>query len=283
MLSSLFLAAKLLLLTTKKNPTPKIAIMLRGIPSPPPPNAPSARCVKANALDDAFGAMLLYQTTPSNNNFSGDFGSADTEDALAPSGSYERRLKDCKVSTSASVWGIPTMRLVQLKACFCLLHPHRPNSLMVVHQTGGRKTNILRTLGVIKRGIILIFIPLLTLSTNVMHKFKLSNPTWGNVGVYHLEKIFDCNRSVYQKLLHHCSEIKQSTSSALFFFLLPQFLINHPGALGIFITCAQERTLWLIAMDEVHIHMQHGLSFREEICALYVKFFRLIYGNQPSN
>jgi hypothetical protein len=135
----------------KKTPTPKIAIMLRDIPSPPLPDAPSACCVEANALDDAFNAMFLNQTTTSNYNFSGDFGGADTEDALAPSGVDERRLKDCKVSTSASVWGVPTMRPVQLEACFCLLHPHCPNSLVVVHQTGGGKTNILCTLDVIER------------------------------------------------------------------------------------------------------------------------------------
>jgi hypothetical protein len=151
-------------LTTKKIPTPKIAIMLRDVPSLPLPNAPSAHCVKANALDDAFDPLLLIQTTASNDNFSGNFGGADTEDALAPSGVDERRLKDCKVSASTSVWGVPTMRPVQLEVCFCLLHPHCPNSLMVVHQTGGRKTNILR-------GIILIIIPLLTLSADVMHNF----------------------------------------------------------------------------------------------------------------
>jgi hypothetical protein len=86
-----------------------------------------------------------------------------------------------------------------------------------------------------------------------------------------------------KKLLHRCSEFKQSMSTTLFVFLSPQFLINHPNVLDVFITCAQEQTLRLIAIDEVHIHVQHGLSFREEICALHVKFFRLIYGNQPSN
>jgi hypothetical protein len=195
--------------------------MSRDILLPPLPDAASAFCIEADALDDAFNAMLLNQTTASNNNFSGNFGSAGTEDALPPPGVDERRLKDCIVSTLSSVWGIPRMRPVQLEVCFHLLHPHRPNSLVVVHQTGGGKTHILCTLGVIKRGINLIFIPLLTLSTNVMHKFESLNPTWGNIGVYHLDKIFDCNRSAYQKILHRCSEIKQSMSSTLFVFLSP--------------------------------------------------------------
>jgi hypothetical protein len=54
---------------------------------------------------------------------------------------------------------------------------------MVVHRTGGGKTHILQTLGVIEQKIVLIFILLLTLSAEVMHKFELTNPTWGNVGL----------------------------------------------------------------------------------------------------
>jgi superfamily II DNA helicase RecQ len=173
------------------------------------------------------------------------------------------------------------MRLGQLEACFCLLHPHHPNSLVVVHWTGGRKSHILHTLGVIERGIILIFIPLLTLSANVMHKFESADPTWGNVGVYHLDNFFDCNCLAHHQLLCQCSSMKRTTSSTLFLFLSLQFLIHHPKALGVFVTCAPERTLQLIAMDEVHIHVQHGSSFRKEIWALCVEFFQRLYGNQP--
>jgi hypothetical protein len=108
-----------------------------------------------------------------------------------------------------------------------------------------------------------------------MHKFESSNPTWGNAGIYHLDKIFDCNCSAYQKLLHRCSEIKQSTSSTLFIFLSPQFLINHPDALGVFITGTQERMLWLIAMDEVHIHMTGCLFVKKFV--LFVLIFSGLY------
>ncbi len=116
-----------------------------------------------------------------------------------------------------------------------------------------------------------------------MHKLESSNPTWGNIGIYHLENIFHCNCSAYQKLFHRCSTIEQSTSSRFFVILLPQFLINHPNVLGVFITCAQEYVLRLITMDKVHIHVQHWLSFCEEIQGLCVEFFRHIYGNQLRN
>ena len=60
-------------------------------------------------------------------------------------------------------------------------------------------------LEVIERGIVLIFIPLLMLSVDIMHKFEGAIPIWGNMGVYHLNEIFANNKSTYFKLLGHCT------------------------------------------------------------------------------
>ena len=81
--------------------------------------------------------MLLDPSHIVDDDFPDDWGINDTEEALAVSGVDDSRLKDCIVDASASVWGVPTMRPAQLEACFRLLHPHRPNSLIVVHHTGG--------------------------------------------------------------------------------------------------------------------------------------------------
>ena len=65
-------------------------------------------------------------------------------------------------------------------------------------------------------------------------------------------------------------------------FLSLQFLVHHRNTLDIFLTCARERTLCLIAMDKAHIHVQHGTSFRDNIHALRAEFFTQVYGNQLS-
>jgi len=132
---------------------------------------------------------------------------------------------------------------------------------------------------VIKSGIVLIFIPLLTLSADVMHKFEAYNPTWVNVGVYHLDEMYDCDHQLYSSFLLSCSSMRRDTSSTFFVFLSP--LINHRNALAVFVACAHDRTLRAIAMDEAHIQVQHGTSFREEIRALRIEFFKKIFGNQP--
>jgi hypothetical protein len=93
----------------KKAQTPKIPIMSRDVPLLPSPDGPSNRCVKANALDDAFDAMLLNPTTISNNKFIDNWGAADIEQALLLSSVDDTRLKDCIVATLASVWGITTI------------------------------------------------------------------------------------------------------------------------------------------------------------------------------
>jgi hypothetical protein len=258
--------------------------MSRDVASPPSPFAPSTSNVVTGSLDDPFEAMLLDPHDVSPDNFTDKWVAANTKEALTLSSVDDARLKECIVAALALVWGVPMMCPMQLEACYCLLHPHCPNALVVVDQTGGGKTHILWTLGVIKHGIVLIFIPLLTLSANVMHKFEKAIFTWGNMGVYHLDEIYDCNCPAFFKLLHHCSSINRSTSSTLFIFLTLQFLMNRQNALDVSVTCAQERTLCLIAMDEAHIQVQHGTSFRNDICALALNFLGgYLAINQPIN
>jgi hypothetical protein len=100
-----------------------------------------------------------------------DWTSKDTAAVIAMLGCDNNRLSACIIAAFVSIWGVREMFLAQLGAVYWLLHPMRPNHLAVIQQTGAGKTHILWTLGVIERGIMLIFIPLLALSTNVMSKF----------------------------------------------------------------------------------------------------------------
>jgi hypothetical protein len=86
----------------------------------------------SGSLDDAFDVMLLDPHDVSPEDFSDEWVAANTEEALALSSIDDARLKECIVTASALVWGIPMMRPTQLEACYCLLHPHGPNALVVV-------------------------------------------------------------------------------------------------------------------------------------------------------
>jgi len=99
---------------------------------------------------------------------------------------------------------------------------------------------------------------------------------WGNVGMYHLDELYNCNRQLYHSLLSSCALLSRDTSSTFFIFLSPQFLINHRDALNVFVSCAHKRMLRINTMDEAHIHVQHGTSFHEDIRALRIEFFRKV-------
>jgi hypothetical protein len=132
----------------------------------------------------------------------------------------------------------------QLAAVYCRLHPMHPDHLAVIQQMGARKTHILQMLGVIKRGIVLIFIPLLMLSANVMSKFTCTDQRFGNVTIQHLDKLYDANKQVYKVLLQRCRGLLCSTTTTVFIFLSPQqFTINHPDARDVFIKCSHRATV----------------------------------------
>jgi len=107
----------------------------------------------------------------------------------------------------------------QLDAVYRLLYPVRPNHLAVVQRTGASKTHILQMLGVIERGIDLIFIPLLTLSADVMPKFMCANQNFRAVAEQHLNELFDANKRVYYNFLERCCGLLWSTTTTVFIFL----------------------------------------------------------------
>ncbi len=120
--------------------------MSRGAPLLPLPFSPFAANIVTGSLDDAFEAMLFDPPDVSPDNFSNEWGATDTEEALASSSVNDTRLKHCNVAGSASVVGIPVMCPAQLEACYCLLHPHHPNALVMVHGRGGGRHTYSRLL-----------------------------------------------------------------------------------------------------------------------------------------
>ena len=52
-------------------------------------------------------------------------------------------------------------------------------------------------IGVLDHGVCMIFIPLLTLSADVMAKFQHAIQDYGSVRAYHLDEIYDNNASLH--------------------------------------------------------------------------------------
>eukprot|EP00956_Cyclotella_meneghiniana_P044590 scaffold324628_cov76-Cyclotella_meneghiniana.AAC.2 len=81
--------------------------------------------------------------------------------------------------------------------------------------------------------------------------------------------------------MQRCANLKRSTVSTVFLFLSPQHLCNVVSARTTLVRCSWNGTLRSIFMDEVHLHVQRGLSFRKECRILRDKF--LVMCMHPPN
>ena len=59
----------------------------------------------------------------------------------------------------------------------------------------------MRVLVTIEMGFTLISIPLLTLSTDVLHKFQPADQRYGQVNIFHLDKLYDTARLKYKSII----------------------------------------------------------------------------------
>ena len=69
------------------------------------------------------------------------------------------------------VWDVDKLRPHQYKIGELLFNPNKSNAIIAVYPTRSGKSHAICVIGAMQRGIIMIFIPLLTLSADVMAKF----------------------------------------------------------------------------------------------------------------
>ena len=156
-----------------------------------------------------------------------------------------------------------------------------PNKLLLVARTGIGKMHVMRIAGIMLRGIVLIIIPLLSILADQIRKFRDANQAFGSVSVYHLDELAQGSDSKTQELFDMLSTLKRDTSSTIFLFSSPQFLIKHDNFRIALVSQARKGILRLVKLDEVHLHIQHGCSFREDINMLRDYFFVPIFTTVP--
>ena len=109
-----------------------------------------------------------------------------------------------------------------------------------------------------------------------MSKFTCANQKFGAVTIQHLDELIDANKQVYFDLLERCRGLHGPTTTTVFIFMSQHFLIHHLKARKVFINCSHCTTLRVIALDEVHIQVQHGTSFRSKMGSAGLVFFQVI-------
>ena len=86
-------------------------------------------------------------------------------------------------------------------------------------------------LGLILPASLYFFIPLLSLSTDVLEKFQSVNHKSGRVRVYHLDELLPDYYPTYKEFLNLCYSAKRSDAATTYVFLSSQFLVKHLDAL----------------------------------------------------
>ena len=134
------------------------------------------------------------------------------------------------------------------------------------------------------RGIIIIFIPLLSLSADQHSKFNVAAQRYGCVKAIHLDEILYATINKHCELLTCIFSMNKHTTSTMFLLSSPQFLTKNEDFRKSLIVKANTGVLRLIKIDEVHLYVQHGITFRQEIRMLKEVFFEKVYrqnNNKP--
>ena len=204
------------------------------------------------------------------------------EHAAAPTTDLQSAYFDSILNAcSEHVWREPNLRPMQSKIIKLIFDPSEPNAILAVYRTGEGKSHVIRMIGALENGVCLVFIPLLTLSADVMAKFQDACQDYGSNRAFHLDEIYDNNRENYNEILEWCSRLTPTTTSTIFAFVSPQHLCISRRACNVFIQCALKKTLRSVVLDEVHLLVGHALSFRDQCRELSDIFFKPVF--HPEN
>jgi superfamily II DNA helicase RecQ len=186
-------------------------------------------------------------------------------------------LHEMHTSLSDKIWGEPQLRPNQAEAAARLADPSRPSDLLLVDRTGSGKTHVTRIIGVAEKGITLVVINLHTLTADQLSKFVGANQAYGTIEAHNVDEMFQNSKVEYHKLLHRGRTLALDTTSSVFLFVSPQFICYHSDFTKMLIGAVDRRVLRLVVLDEVHLHVQQGTSFRPEIRMLKDVFFAKAY------
>lgn len=177
---------------------------------------------------------------------------------------------------SKDVWNEDRpLRPLQVTALTMAIDPDICRSkLAFIAPTGYGKTHFVRVFGCMLRGVIVIIVPLLSLSADQMKKMMHANQEFGSIEVHNLDEITPSRME--SDIIPRINEIKEGTTSTMFLFTSPQHLAGSPDLVEALKQAHERGVLKGIGIDEGHLYVGHSM-FRLEIRALkdliWLQFF----------
>jgi hypothetical protein len=124
--------------------------------------------------------------------------------------------------------------------------------------------------------------PLLALGSDQVAKLRAASQAYGAIKYYHLDEHRDRPQTI-ASILSRVDNLAPDTTSTTFLFVSPQLIMNNPNVRNCLIKAHSKSILKSVFLDEVHLYVDHGVSFRDDIAALKESFFSIVFPpNKPS-
>ena len=167
--------------------------------------------------------------------------------------------------TMESMWG-RTPRL-----CQSVVIPHLlrmmcgvllPSPVLLVQSTGTGKSSVPLTAATVDGGITIIVQNTLALGSDQVSKIATTaNSSAKHVKSYQLDahKDKEVLSNLCDAIVHHCM---LNIDTSIIIFTSPEYLLK-PHVMSFFVSVVEKDLLRLFCIDEVHLFVQFGLSFRK--------------------
>jgi superfamily II DNA helicase RecQ len=159
-------------------------------------------------------------------------------------------------------------------------HPSPKSSVLLVQPTGGGKTCCNVSHSLILAGFSLTIVPLLSLGVDQEEKLKRypSDASKGIINPIHLD---DYRSAASQRsLVNDLLLIETTTQQTFLLFSSPQAIVGSKPFQELIQHLIKTKLLRMICVDELHLYVQFGLSFRDEFRSLTKYLFDLIRINR---
>jgi superfamily II DNA helicase RecQ len=132
--------------------------------------------------------------------------------------------------------------------------------LLLVRLTGGGKSAVRDTVGVLLAGVILTISHLLSLAADQANKVgSRASQEFGNVLSFHLDKIQDRNKQL--AIATSISNMASETTQTVFLFASPQVFVNNPTWRKLLDVIIQKEVLSFVTVNEIHLFVHFARSF----------------------
>ena len=155
--------------------------------------------------------------------------------------------------------------------------PHNPQALLLVQGTGGGKSAVAQTVGCVDCGVTLIIVETLALAADQRSKVTSANGIYGTILVYQLDSMK--KKELIEKLEKKLLSIKKDDNTTIFLYTSPECLMREPWR-SVMVKLIDRRVLKLVCIDEIHLFVMFGITFRKEFTLLKNTFFRHLVCNR---